>query len=874
MSERLPAVARLILRAIAPGSRRTVVEGDLLELRALRAGDGRRDLTRALYCDLLSIAIARLRGGLPARVPRDRAVDRPQGGLHMLDDLRFALRLVRRQPLAALVLILTLAIGIGASTAVFAICDRLLLRPLPYPDADRIVALDRVGFSIRGDRMVVSPAVAASPAIASAGLYLTGGLNLGDAGGSARVRAAAVSAGFFGALGAQPRLGRVFVSDEDARNDAVVVISDGLWRARFGARPDVTSETVRLNGKPFQIIGVMPPGYTFPDNADVWIPSDADSQVSGEASAPQVVARLAEGMSLAQATAALQAINDARRARRPDITFEPILVTPLQEFLVGPRRPMLLLLAAIVSLFLLATAANVAGLMLARVRARRREFEVRAALGATRGRLAAQLVVEAMTVTSLGGAAGFVLAFLALRAFTQALPLYSRGVDVATIDVRLVFLAAIVMAIAAALVAVIPAIAAGRRPTSFLREGATSTERTRWSRGALVMLQVAVALVLLTVTTGALSVLARLTKVEIGFHNDHAVAFELTIPRARYTTDAAVASVVQAIVDRLRLVPGVDHAGATGFAPGSSAMAIGIALRPEAEDGGPPGNRPYATMLPTSPGYFESMGIPLLAGRTFRDSDGAGAPPVVILSKSAARELWPDAQSAIGQTFRTSMRLKQIAEFEVVGVVEDVRLRNVTSSPSPQAYFALAQRPPYGSASVAVSVAGDPAAAVPALRDAIRSVDPDLPPYGVILVRELRARYLAAERITLAITGGCAVIALVLAAVGLFGVLSNLVAQRTREIGIRVALGADQRRLRLGVLGAGMKLAGTGAIAGVAIAALASQLIAHFVPALDAPSAATIAVDVLVMLSASAAATWIPARRASAVDPLVALKSE
>jgi putative ABC transport system permease protein len=871
---RLPTPARLALRLLVGDDRRAEVEGDLLELRAERLADGRADLGRALIRDIVSIARLRLsrRFGSSPLGPHE---PRPRlGVMSMQQDLRHALRLIRRQPAFASIVMLTLALGIAASTAIFTICDRVLFRPLPYPEPDRVVALDDVGFSFAGGHMSVSAAVRNSPAFSSVGLYATGGLNLGDDQHPARIRAAAVSSRFFGALGVTPLAGRTFTDDEDRREERVAVLAFETWRTRLGRRADILAQAVRLNGQRFQVIGVMPEGFGFPHDAGVWIPTGADSQITGEAFAPHVIARLAPGVTVIQAIDALTRLNEAQRAANPQVDFDPPRVIPLQEFLVGNRRPSLAVLAGVVALLLVATAANVAGLLLTRLRTRQREMQLRSALGASRARLARQLAIEAFVMTGVGGLAGIGLAAATVRWFAHAAPAFTPDIDLASVDLRFLATGLLVSLAAGVLFAAMPALTAGRRSAAAaLRDGATASGRAGWTKSALVVVQVAAALVLLTVTTAALGVLVRLTRVDLGFQNDQAVVFELTLPQSRYPDSAAIARVTDDLVARLAHLPGIRHAGAAGMAPGSSAIGVGIALQRADAAQRPPGPRSYATVLPATPGYFRTIGIPILAGRAFADTDVAGAPPVVVLSESAARAIWPEPARAIGQPFRASFRRNTFVDHEVVGVVGDVRLRGAAGSTA-QAYFPFAQKPPYGVASIAVDVAGDPEAILPAVREAIRGVDPDLPLYNITLLRDLRARFLATERITLALTGAFAAIAIALSALGLFGVLSQVVTQRTREIGIRMALGADRARLRLGVIGAGVRLAIAGAVVGIGGSILAARLIARFVPALDAPTPTAIGVDVVLLLVVALGAAWVPARRASGVDPVVALRSE
>jgi putative ABC transport system permease protein len=874
----LPWPARWAIRAVVGPARHAAVCGDLLELWAIRQTSGRRDLRRALWRDIASIVGARLRRPAlapPLRVPRVSG-SRILGVLHMWHDLRYACRVIRRQPAFAVLVAATLALGIAASTAIFTICDRVLLRPLPYLSPDRVVALGRPGFGMSNGHLIVSNDITQSPAFTSVGLYATGGLNFGDESAPARLRAAATSAGFFSALGVSPIMGRPFDVNEERRAQKLAVLSFSTWTTRYGGRRDIIGQPIRLNGQVFTVVGVMPAGFTFPENTEVWIPVFSDEQISGAAFAPLVLGRLAPHVTYAQARDALQRTKDANKAHNP--WYRPAEVTPLQAYLTSAAKPTLLFLAAAVALLLIATAANVAGVLLSRLRARQRELLVRSALGASRTRLVGQLMIESLVLTALGGAVGLGFAVAAVRTFAAAAPAFAPNVNLLSIDTRFLAIGLAVMLLTGLLFALVPAVMASRRSAAgVLREGVTTTDRSGWLKSSLVLAQIAAALVLLTAMTAALAMVVRLTRVDLGFDNAHAMVFELTLPHARYANNEAIVRVIDQITGRLGAARGVAEVGASSTAPGSSAIGIGVPLEAAERPEPPEGDRPSGELLAATPDYFRALGIPVLAGRPFTPADRAGAPDVAVLSASAATLLWRAPALAIGKRVRTKLfrdRDYKDVELEVVGVVGDTRLRGVVGQAFPQIYRPFAQAPPFGTASVAVGAMGDPAAIVAAVRDTVREVDADLPPYNVSLVRNVRAQFLVDQRLTLALTSAFAIIALALSAIGLYGVLSQIVTQRTREIGIRMALGADGRRLRLGIMVTGIRLALGGAAVGALASGLAWRAIARFVPALSPPSLRTVAMDAVVLLGVAVLATWMPARRASGVDPLIALRAE
>jgi predicted permease len=517
--------------------------------------------------------------------------------------------------------------------------------------------------------------------------------------------------------------------------------------------------------------------------------------------------------------------------------------------------------------------ANVAGLLLARIRVREREVVLRLAIGADRWRVVRQLVTECLTLSAFGMVAGIGLGAWVLRAFQATAPGFLPDVTLVSIDARFAVVALVVSAACGLLFSIAPAFAAVRSSLAgVLRDGTTATGRTGWLRHGLVVGQVAAALILLTTTSAALGVVARLMRVDLGFHGDRSVVFDLTLPESQYHDAAAIMTVVDRIEARIAEVPGVRRVGVTNVTPGSSLIAVGLRLERASSPDSPDQQPRYATLLTATTGYFDAMGVRLLAGRRFSDTDRNGAGTVVILSEAAARALWSDPQAAVGQRLHTKNG-SAVVEPEVIGVVADVRLRSATAQQNTQAYFPMAQSPPFGGIGVVVEAADDPAQIVPAVRAALKDVDRELPPYNVKLVRDLQTRYLANQRLTLAVTSIFAAISLLLSAIGLYGVLTQLVTERSREIGIRMALGANRARVRWAVVWTGVRVSALGVAVGALGSTAAVRLIARFVPALDAPSMTGVAANAMLLVAVAIVAAWIPARRASAVDPLVALRA-
>jgi predicted permease len=486
-----------------------------------------------------------------------------------------------------------------------------------------------------------------------------------------------------------------------------------------------------------------------------------------------------------------------------------------------------------------------------------------------------QLLIECLVFTSLGTLIGIGGAVLCLRAIVAAVPDVSPITNVLTIDTRFVAITVILGLVTGALFALAPMLTVGRRATAHvLREGVTTSARMSWTRGGLVASQVAMALVLLTATSAALAVVARLSRVDVGFDNDHAAVFEVTLPSTKYQKVPAMIRVAKALDEAVGAIPGVTAAGLSNLAPASHALAAGARFLREDDDlRGPVPPSQIGFLVSATPGYFRALGIRVLAGRTFLPNEDETSSEAVVMSDRAARGLFGSPAGAVGQRLRVVRSNSSQPLYDVIGVVSDVRMRSVSGSPETQIYLPYALEPSYSGVALAVSSAGDPAALAPMVQRAIATVDPDLPVYNPLLVRDLRGRYLAKERLTLEMTGAFGLITLGLCGIGLYGSLAHLVAQRTMEIGIRLALGAEPRRLLRGVVSQGLGIAFIGVIAGALLSTAAVHAIAHLVPSLDAPSVRAIVVDAGVLIAISVCAAWLPARRAARVDPLTALRS-
>jgi predicted permease len=864
--DRLFALGRWLLERRLPAHLADEADGDLRELWARRAATGQRRLTLAYLVDLAGLVVRRRRRMVHALDARRPFLPQFLEVIDMRHDLRYAVRLIRRQPLGAALTVITLALGIAASTGIFTTVDRLLLQPLPYPEPERLMAVRNAPFSFAGSSMDIALGIRTLGVFDGIGVYAEGGLNSDVDGTALRLPAAVASPGFFEAMAVTPQIGRVYTyEDTTATDNAIAVISDGLWRRLFGADQSVLEQPLYVNRRAFRIAGVMPSGFTFPGTTDVWIPVFSDRQATGSTFAPDVVGRLAAGVTPEAAAAAIDRLKAGRGA--PSDDAERPRVTPLQAELTGAVRPTLLLLASCVGLVLLVATTNVAGLLLARVTQRQSEYVLRRALGGSRWRLVRLLAVEAVVLAGLAGMLGTIAGSVALKLVAtlsaSALPPMALG-----LDVRMLAIALLVSVTTGLLFGLVPGLAAASQPPAgVVRATSTATAGPGWRRfrQALVVVQVAAALVLLAVTSMTIQTMIRLSRIDLGFRGDSVLGLTLTLPLATYDGAAAVSQFADRALERLRAVPGVVRAGATGALPGDRTVGVGlrIYLPGERARGG---EGRSASLLMASPDYFDAMRIHLVSGRTFTEADRRRGAPVVILSASAARMLWPDGRNPVGLVAEIGVPPEPV-NVEVVGIVADVMLRGPLAPwNQEQMYRPVAQHPPFGGLSFAVRTTGDPAAIAPAVRRALTELDPALPAYNVRALDAVASEFLSSHRLALMLLATFAALTLVLAAVGLYGVLAHLVAARTRELGIRMALGADGGRLQRGVVLSGLRLAGTGVLVGLLLVGAAARAIAAFVPDLDPLPWQAVGLAAALMIAVATVAAWLPARRAARID--------
>jgi len=801
---------------------------------------------------------------------------------NLLADVRFALRGLAQRPAFTAVALATLAIGIGANAAVYSIAQAVLLRPLPFREPDRLVMVWERNVSRNRLRNVVNPGNYLAWRDRNAVFeqmagFASGSRNVTGDGAPVRLDVGVATPNFFTTLGVSPALGRGFL-DEDGRPGAprVAVLSDGLWRARFAADPGIVGRSVMLDDEPATIVGVMPAELALPAGAELWVPftiGEGGLQPDARGRFLLTLARMREGVTVGQAQAALDGIARQLAAERPEFnTGWDVFVAPLHADLVRDVRPAVIVLSGAVLLVLLIGCGNLATLLLARSLAREREIAVRRALGARTGRLVAQLLTESVVLAAAGGALGLLLAGALTRALVAVMPAETAALFQPTLDAKVAAVALALSVLSAILFGLVPAWQTVRPDlVRSLREGAAgsglSGSRRRLAR-TTVAAEVALALVLLAGAGVLLRSFARLSSVDAGFDPDRVLSLQVSLSGPRYAGDDAPARFYADALQRIRALPGVESAGAISWRP----FGIGSATRFAVPDRPAPlqGQEPTGEVRIVSAGVFRTLGITLREGRDFDERDVAGAPQAVVVNEHVARTFWP-GQSAIGR--RIAMQWGEPLDAEIVGVVADARLVGLDTPARATLYWPVGQ---VGNSFMTLLVrsSGRTDALAGSVRQAIASIDPELPVAKVAPLADVMADSLARPRFVLLVIAAFAATAVLLAALGLFGVLSYSVRQRLPEIGVRLALGARPRDVAALVLREGASMAALGTVVGVAAALGLARVLDRLLFETSSRDPLAIAGVVAVVGLVTLAAAWLPARRASRVDPVRALRAD
>jgi len=810
----------------------------------------------------------------------------------LLHDLRYAVRTLKRSPGFALVAILTLALGIGANTAIFSVVDAVLLRPLPYAEPDRLVDINHFYPSLNNLRAGVSAPgfrdySAHRDVFERSAVERPMGMNLTGAGEPERVNVTVVSGDFFATLGVDAAQGRTLQPDEaQAGHDHVIVLTDGYWRRKFGADRAEVGRTLQLNGEDYQVVGVMPPGFRdfFGRNTDMWAPlvfkpADlGDDRRTNENL--QFIGRLAPGVDETRAQAAMHTFAGQLKRAYPNSYSSDwdLQVTSLNEEARGGIRRSLFVLLGAVGFVLLIACANVANLQLARIAARGRELAVRVALGASPLRLVSQLLTESVLLAVAGGAVGLLLASWAVPALVALNP---RGLPVGAAprpDVAVLGFTLGVAVLAGLVFGVVPALQVGRSDLhGSLKEGGRGAAGDRGAlrlRRGLVVTTVALALTLLAGAGLLIRSFARLVGVDPGFDPGRLLTFQVTLPAAKYPNDTVRALTLQRIDDALDAAPGVVAAGGTSVIPFGGSWSTS-SFNVDGYQAPPNAPIPWGDMRVVTPDYFAAMRIPLKAGRTFTEADRRGGAQVCIVDEALVRRYWPSGDPVGRRITFNNLTDSNITWITVVGVVgHTLHTGYDDDAARVQVYFPLAQASGMPFMGFVVRTGGDPMAALGAARAAVASVDPNLPLAGVNTMETLIGQRTGPRRFSVLLLSGFAALALVLASIGLYGVMSYTVAQRTRELGVRVALGAGAADVLAMVLQQGVRLAITGVGIGLVAALLLTRLMRSMLFGVGAADPATFVLVPLLLLAVAALASYLPARRAVGVDPVVALRAE
>ncbi len=808
-------------------------------------------------------------------------------------DLRYGARQLARSPGFTVVAVLTLALGIGATTAIFTVFHAVILRPLPYHAPDELVhlwetskredfgpATSGVGFEASYpnylDWKERSTTLAGLAGYGGAGLTVITGDTV------ERISATPVTANFFSILGVKPHLGRDFLPEEDQPGHRSVLLTYGYWQRRFAGDPGVVGRSLSMDGEAWTVVGVLPPEFQFPlrGASEAWVNLDISDDARNRRSNHwlRVVARLKPGTSRAQVQEELQTIQAELARQYPDASSGASgLVVPLREEVIGRVRPLVLVLMAAVACVLLIACVNVASLLLARAAGRRKEMAVRAAIGAGRGRLVSQVLTEGLLLASLAGVLGVLLASWGVEVLVAAVPeallrdslVYLKGLGLDRTALLFALLATLATTVFFGLA---PALASSRvAPSESLRESGRSSTGAAGSRlrKGLVVSEVSLAVMLLVSAGLIVQSFDRLLQVKLGFDSENLLTFRLLLPEAKYSQPGQLSSFAGELRPRLESLPGVAGVTTvTTFPLTNDGNTSVLTIEGMAH---PPGREPETSVRIVSPNYFSTLRIPVLQGRGFESADVPDSPTVVVVNQEFLRR-YLAGLDPIGRrvTFRATN-----TQATIVGVAGDVRLGRLDVPMRPTLY-ASDQQVPVRFLGVIVRTTGDPKAFLPAVRAQVQSLDPELPVFLVNTMEELLASSPSVfeRRYLMLLLGALAASALALAVVGLYGVIAYNVAQRTPEIGIRVALGAQRRDILALVVGQGMKLALVGAAAGLAGAFGLTRFLAALLYGISATDPATFAGVAAALLGVALLACWLPARRAARVDPMVALRYE
>lgn len=803
----------------------------------------------------------------------------------LLQDVRYGLRLLRKSPVFALVVILTLALGIGANTAIFSVINGVLLRPLPFSQPDRVVSIFETNFSRGMTQETLSPAnfldlASQNQVFSAVAAYLRGPIALTGRGDAVRLRVVSASPSLFDVLGVTPEIGRGFVAEDlSARNGHVAVVGHQLWATRFGRDAAILGQTIRLDGEEYVVVGVMPDQFQFPiSGSDLWVPLLLNDKIWAQRGAHFLsgIGRLKPGISQASAKADLATIGARLAAQYPKSNKGYGLgAIEFHQDLVGDVKPALLILLASVGLVVLIACANIANLLLARSSERDREVAIRSALGATPMRVRRQFLTESLMLSLMGAVVGVVVAAWVIKIILRFGPKDIPRIQSIQLDSHVLMFSLLLAGATGVIFGILPAFRASRpQLNDSLKSGARvlGAHEGRVLRSSLVAGEIALSLVLLAGAGLLVRSFLRLEAVDPGFNPAGLLTFDLALPEIQYPDGTRVAAFSNDLLERLRSLPGVESAAIVKPAP-LSGNDYSSSFKVKAQQPSPNDEERSAEVRIVSRDYFQTMQIPVLRGRVFQSTDRRDAPPVVIISRSAEKKFFPDGE-ALGQQMSFDARIGyDKVGGQIVGVVGDVHDLGLELEPPPDAYV-LQDQAGVNEINVLIRTKGDPISFAAAVRDKVRGLDGNLPIAAMSTMETALGDSLAQRRFYMLLLGIFAAVAIGLAAVGVYGVMAYSVSRRTQEIGIRLALGAKHQQLLSLLMRQAAFLVATGLVVGLIITAASGRILTGLLFGIRAS-------DPLILLSSTCGlaliallAGYVPLRRVLKVDPMIALRYE
>jgi putative ABC transport system permease protein len=809
----------------------------------------------------------------------------------LLQDLRYGLRILLKKPGFTAVAVLALALGIGANTAIFSVVNAVLLRPLPFKEPERLVMVWEHNRPRGRTTNVINPGNFLdwrdqNTVFEQMASFYDDQLNLtGDAAHPEEVPVQVVSTNLFSLLGTSPELGRAFVDEEGQKGrDTVAILSHGLWQRRFGGARDVIGKTIMLNGQSHTIVGVMPANFRFyvkqatliNKPVELWLPQVFTADMKGRRGRfMSAIARLKPGVTLERAQAEMNTIGSRLEQQYPEFnTGWGVNLVPLRMQMTGDMRAALFVLLGAVGFVLLIACANVANLLLARGASRRREMAIRTALGAGRARVIRQLLTESVLLAAVGGSLGLLLAVWGVDLLLTFAPKNLLGLEGIPLDYRVLSFTLGVSLLTGIIFGLAPALSSSRlNLTEALKEGtkgATGDGHSQRLRSLFVVSEIALALVLLVGSGLMIKSFMRLQTVDPGFRAENLLTFKLLLPETKYKEPQEQTAFFKQVIERTKTLPGVKEASAASYLPFTGlAAATGFTIEGQPEPA--PGQRPGVDVRVIDPNYFRTMGIPLLQGRTFTEREGSEPSNVVIINETMAQQYWP-GQDPLGKRVLIQMT-DPLVPTEIVGVVGDAKHDGLDREVRAMAYWPHPQLP-YTAMNIILRTESDPAALVAAVEREVQAIDKDQPIADVHTMEELLSESVSRTRFSTFLLSIFAGVALVLAAVGIYGVMAYSVTQRTHEIGIRMALGAQAKDVLGMVVGQGMMLALVGIAIGLAAAFALTRLISSLLYGVSATDPLTFISIALLLTGVAFLACFIPARKAAKVDPMEALRYE